>query len=711
MAKQPKEWVTGVILLPSPACPIRGRNHKRVRFYVNRPKSERAVRKWYLEKLQASQDAQGGYPYPHLDTSVKGCFLSPEASRLFTQHKDFWKQLAADDLLRIKQERGDAESAERSRRKQAAQMRRGTAHEMGIGQSDLKRKLARFSEMIADRETIPLAVEIVRAADASFLNALLAGAQLRFAARTKAGTASEAPLSWHPGDVFQRAGVIAKKKKDDSEHLWLDKAPVSPAWPVFWLAVARSLALESTLPQFQATAVRHIGFTARTAADSEIISDVLCTMGHLEKLLIYVGDQPFNTLALPALPKLKVLVFKRAGCFDDDSDKPYDITIAGLHKHPLLQVVNIQSSARLRMADDQLSLVDRMRFESTTLRLSNSASAFTEAPPSLPSDIVSLDRNSACAFVRTATDHSQSQKKPLWWRGQWRVSKRWADLWQPTWRPWESGTGRIHLGRCEELSLEAARMLAGSGLSLLIPARCITTANASTLSAARGRLGICGIESKRVLPLDFSRLAADALCVEILGPVTCELASRLAEFKGKHLVVACAELTARPAAALAAYGGTLELAATFAGDAVAVSADTALSLTAAQGHVRFMSVDDDPRGLWIMPHEALEILERAQNVSLGDYARRVFTKTSAAGLKEIFIQLRTCAAGKRSQAEASLLECAITTRSNGLARSTVRKLGSVHSPGEWTRRLKKLCAEFEQRGFRESRSVRNSCGK
>ena len=250
--------------------------------------------------------------------------------------------------------------------------------------------------------------------------------------------------------------------------------------------------------------------------------------------------------------------------------------------------------------------------------------------------------------------------------------------------------------------VDTARVLAASGLPLMIPARCITPTVASALSGARGRLCICGIEPQGVLPLDFSRLAADALCVEIRGPLTYDLASRLAAFKGSTLVIACAQISAAPAAALAAYGGLLELAEVFNGNAVAVSADTARSLSATRGRVRFMGIDDCPRGLWIMPRDAQQILEQAPSVSLGDYARRVFRKRTAAGLEEISLQIRASAAAHRSQADAELLECAITTQSKGMTRSTVKKLGSVRSPGLWSPRLEKLREEYERRGFRES---------
>jgi hypothetical protein len=640
-----------------------------------------------------------------------GYFLSPEAVNLYERNQLFWKTLSDRELSQKTQAREATKAAEQSRRKHATQERQKAAKRLGVRDTDLRRKLARLSEMIASRDTIPLAAEIIRAADATFLNAVLAGARFHAGTQGKANAASGAKFAWHPGTVFQRAGVMAKTSHEEWEWDFQRRAPDSPAWPVFWLAVTRARALKSLPNRFRVAALRYIVFASRTAADAEIISDVLNAMSHLEKLEIRIGEHPFTTLALPAMLKLKVLAFDRAHDADNDSSTPYTLTLAGLKRHDLLQVISIKSAARVQMADDQAALVNRIRFESTSLSLTNSMAAFTGEPPDLPTDIASLDRNAAQTFVYMATDHSASKSKPLWWRSQWRTSKSYADSWRPNWADWQSGCGRIHMPRCQELSVETASVLAASGLSLLLPARCITPAVASVLSGARGRLGIYGIEPGSVLPLDFSRLAADALCVDIRGPITPDLASRLAVFRGSTLVIGCAELTARPAAALAAYGGLLELAAAFDGDAVAVSADTARSLSDARGRLRFMGIDDCPRGLWIMQREAQDILEQAPNVSLGDYARRVFTKRTAAGLAEISLQIRTCAAAKRSLAEAALLECVITTQSKGMTRSRVKKLGSVRSPGDWSLRIEKLRVECEQKGFREIRSAPPSCGK
>lgn len=712
MAKQPKEWRDGAIVLPLPSRPIKGRGHKRYRFRLDHTQADVAARKWYVRVLRDSQESQyESWDGPHLMKGFKsGIFLTPEAVDLYERHQPFWKKLADEELTRKNQATEDAKAAERSRRKQVTQEQRKAAKQMGVRDTDLRRKLARFSEMIANRDSIPLAVEVIRAADASFLSALLAGARLYISAGGKADKPSGSKFAWHPGTVFQSAGVMTKTSQEAWEFDLQSRAPNSPAWIVFWLAVTRSLLLKSLPERFRVSCLSFIAFTVRTTADAEVISEVVGVMSHLEKLEIRVGEHPFTTLAFPAMPKLKVLAFDRANDGGDDSNSPYTLTLAGLQKHALLQVISIRSAARVQVADDQVSLVNRIRFESTTLSPTNSIAAYTGEPPRLPTDITSLDRNAAQVFVSMATDYSASKSKPLWWRSKWHTLKRHADTWQPNWAEWQSGCGQVHIPRCEVLAVETARVLVASGLSLMIPARCITPPVAKVLGGARGRLCICDIEPQSVLPLDFSRLAAEALCVDIQGPVTHELASRLAAFKGSTLVIACAELSAPSAAALAAYGGQLELAEAFDGSAVAVSADTARSLSATRGRVRFMGIDDCPRGLWIISREAQEILDRAPNVSLGDYARRVFKKRTAAGLAEISLQIRSSKAAHHSHEKAALLECSITTVSKGMARSRVKNLGSVHLPGNWSRRLEKIREECEQRGFRESLSASISSG-
>lgn len=707
MAKTPKEWRDGMIVLPLPARPIKGRGHERTRFHLDRPRADVPVRRWYVRVLLQSQESlYESCDGPHLIGGglIGGVFLSPEALELYERHRLFWQKLSSQELSTQRKASEDAKERERSRRQQASQDQQKAARQMGLLRTDLKRKLDHFSEMLANRDTIPLATEIVRTADASFLTAVLSGAQLHAAPRARADVPSGTPFVWHPGAVFQRAGVMAKANKDQWEFHWARTAPRAPAWLVFWLAVARCLEMRSLPTLFQVSALRYLGFTIRTAADADVMADVLAAMRQLERLVIRVGDQPFTTLSIPAMPKLQMLAFERADDEGDDRYKPYDITVTGLQKHPLLKVISIHSSARVHMTDDQVSLVDRIRFESKNLSLMNPISTFTQSPPALPSDIASIDQNAARAFVRMATDHSRSTKKPLWWRAHWRSSKRWADSWQPTWAYHESGAGRIHMPRCEELAPATARVLAESGLSLLISSKCITADVASEFEGVRGRLGICGVQPGRNLPLDFARLGADNLYVEILGPVTGELASRLAAFKGSTLTLACAQLAAKPAAELAAYGGQLELATPYWDDrAVAVSADVACLLSAAKGQLRFMGVGDCPQGRWIIPGEACEILRRARNVSLGDYTRRVFTKPTKAGLMECSVCLRACVPEKLSHS--ALLECVVTTRSSGKVRSAVKKLGPVESAGVWSRSLQKICEDYVKRGFRESHSV------
>ena len=120
MAKHPKEWRDGKIVLPLPARPIKGRGHKRIRFYLDRPKADVPARKWYVQVLRESQQSQyNSCDGPHFITGGVngGVFLSPEALELYERNRPFWQQLAGQELLKQSNAREDAKRAESSRRK------------------------------------------------------------------------------------------------------------------------------------------------------------------------------------------------------------------------------------------------------------------------------------------------------------------------------------------------------------------------------------------------------------------------------------------------------------------------------------------------------------------------------------------------------------------------------------------------------------------
>jgi hypothetical protein len=691
MAKPPKEYRQGRIVLPLPENPIRGRNHVRVRFYVDRPKDDVTVLKWYLRQLKESQDSQYGYPYPHLEQSTKGCFLSPEAFDLYSQHKEFWRTLAARHLITKAQERETSALSERSRKKEATTSRRTAARNAGIANSDLKRKLMRFSDMLATADTLSLAVEVVRAADVSFLKAVLAGAQLDTPPRQR----GQQSVNWHPGELFARS--IGYTSKDD---FWEEKASTEPAWLVFWLAVARCIALRSRPKGVHVTSLRHIRFAIRTVVDADVLVEVLGILNHFEKVQICTGGLPFTTASLPALTRMTVLSFMEAS---DNAMVPCDLSIDGLQKHPALKVISITCRATIRMADDQVALFDRIRLESTSLALTNSLKCLTESPPDIPSRVVSLDRNTARVFVRMATDHSRSKKRPLWWRPAWRTSRRWADRWKPTWdHELRFKSGRIHLPECEELSADAAAVLVQSGLPLLIAARCITPDVARKLATAKGPLGIASVESGRELPKGFWELAAETLYFDCTGHISVELARRLAAFRGECLLLACADLTTETAATLSMYSGALVLATSEARppDGVVVADEVAQKLSAARGTVRFMGAGDSPTGRWLMPQTVCDTLNTATNIKLGDYRKRVFAKRATCGMALVSVQLYSRPT-KKSLVLGGELECAITTQLGNKSRTAVKQLGKMHFAGYWQPRLERLCQEFVERGFVE----------
>jgi hypothetical protein len=300
------------------------------------------------------------------------------------------------------------------------------------------------------------------------------------------------------------------------------------------------------------------------------------------------------------------------------------------------------------------------------------------------------------------SDHSKSRKQPKWWKPAWRTSKRWSYYWEPTWdhHP-KFHSGRIHLPRCIDMSPEAASVLAGSGLPLLVTSKCLTPDVVHALVTTESEIAITEIATDRNLCMDIAALHASTLYVDLAGPLSRTLANRLAAFRGAKLIVACADLSKDGAVELLAYRGELILATSEArpAEGVAVSPAVAGVLTDARATIRFAGAEDLPCGQWLMPGEVCEALASNRHLDLGDYRRREYRKSVRGGEDSVTIQLRY-APKPKSLYLGGDLECVIATNRGAKETTVVKQIGKMHFPGIWLPRFAKACEEVLSRGYR-----------
>jgi hypothetical protein len=686
MSTAPLEWRNGKIVLSKPARPIKGRGHVRVRFFLDRPKADAPARQWYFRTLYESC----AYPNPNADGSPKGAFVSPEAMALWNKHKTFWKGLVAKQLEGQLRDKHVQSEREKTRRSAAQSSLKHAATESSLAVLDVRRKIERFSDMVASPDTFPLAAELVRAADAFLIHALLGGAELTATRRGR----SDRTVTWHPGKVLHRHLKVSSKT-----DRWEERAAESPAWLLFWLAIARGKALSGLPKSIDISALDRIQFAIPDAASAEALVDILKVLNHFEKLRLKVGGAPFSTAGLPGLPSLKLLAF---GPIVEHDGCVYEVTLAGLGRMKKLKVVEAGEAIRLYVTPGEESAYESIRIEPPANCWWNSLAACTDDPPAMLTDLACLDEATARVAVRMVSDHSKSRKQPQWWKPAWRTSRRWSHYWEPTWdhRP-KFHSGRIHLPRCIDMSPEAASVLAGSGLPLLVTSKCLTPDVVHALVTTESEIAITEIATDRNLCMDIAALHASTLYVDLAGPLSRTLANRLAAFRGAKLIVACADLSKDGAVELLAYRGELILATSEArpAEGVAVSPAVAGVLTDARATIRFAGAEDLPCGQWLMPGEVCEALASNRHLDLGDYRRREYRKSVRGGEDSVTIQLRY-APKPKSLYLGGDLECVIATTRGARKTTVVKQIGKMHFPGIWLPRFAKACEEVLSRGYR-----------
>lgn len=686
MSTAPAEWRTGKIVLPKPARPIKGRGHVRVRFFLDRPKADASARQWYFRTLYESC----AYPNPNADGSPKGAFVSPEAMALWSRHKTFWKGLVAKQLERQLRDRHVHSEREKTRRSAAQSGLKHAARKSGLAVQDVRRKIARFSDMVASPDTVPLAAELVRAADEFLIHALLDGAELTATRRGR----NERTVTWHPGRVFHRHLKVSSKTVG-----WEERAAESPAWLLFWLAIARGKALSGLPKSIDISALDRIQFAIPDAASADALVDILTVVNHFEKLRLKVSGAPFSTARLPGLPSLKLLAF---GPIVEHDGRVYEVTLAGLERMKKLKVVEAGEAVRLYVTPGDENAFECIRIESPTDCWWNSLADCTDAPPAMLTELACLDEATARVAVRMVSDHSKSRKQPQWWKPAWRTSKRWSYYWEPTWdhHP-KFHSGRIHLPRCIDISPEAASVLAGSGMPLLITSKCLTPDVASALVKTKSEIAITEIATERDLCMDIAALQASTLYLDLAGSLSRTLAHRLAAFRGAKLIVASADLSKDAVVELLAYRGELILATSEArpAEGVVVSPAVAGVFADARAAIRFAGAEDSPCGQWLMPGEVCEALTSNRHLDLGDYRRREYRKSVRGGEDYVTIQLRYAPKPKALYLGGDL-ECVIATHRGARKTTVVKQIGKMHYPGTWLPRLEKACEEVLSRGYR-----------
>ena len=387
----PPEWKDGRIVLTGPAKPLRGHGHERVRWLGSDcPREEKSARKWFVERLLEGPDrGQDGHAAEVTEGSGKPWFVSPEAFQLWNHHKAFW--LAQQH--RAKEEKA---SVKKTIRRQATSEMKAVAADTGLTVTALRSKLRTLQTMLADKGTLPLALELLRAAEEPLLQAVLQGASIRYASEVSSRSTIHA-LDINCGTFFKVSDVDGR----------------SPLLP-FWLAATR-IRTAASRQKLKLNDVSTIHLEAASEAELEAITvDILPHLTGLQQLTLTVLIPTFSTKVLPRLPKLSRIILKGENNL---------LRLEDLDRQPALTWCVIEGSELIL----EISEADEPHFQRIRLDLSQGTHSIGDdglrkdhhMPEQDAKCLKAMDMIAARVLLNMVSDYSGHPSPPQWWRSYW----------------------------------------------------------------------------------------------------------------------------------------------------------------------------------------------------------------------------------------------------------------------------------------------------
>ena len=386
----PTEWHNGRIVLAAPAKPLSGHGHERVRWLgPDCPREEKPARKWFFEVLRAGlEHDQSGHADRVTSGSSRPLFVSPEAFQLWKRHTAFWM---AESLALKQRAKAEKAAGEKKLRTQANATMAAAANDSGLTVTALRSKLKTLQTMMAESGTLPLVLELLRAAEAPLLRAVLQGASIRREKR-RAGSHEGRSIEVNTGTVFGNA--------------YGGNLP-------FWLAAVRSSS--AARPALKLGDVFTIELEASSEAELEAITaDILPHLTGLEQLTLTVKLPVFSTKVLPSMPKLSRLILEGEGNL---------LRLEDLDRQSALVwcVIQGREPVTLEIAEKAEPVFQRIRLDLSQGSHSTNHEGLRNdnEPPEHYGCLKGMNLVAARVLLAMVLDYSQHPAPPQWWRSFW----------------------------------------------------------------------------------------------------------------------------------------------------------------------------------------------------------------------------------------------------------------------------------------------------
>lgn len=628
----PPEWQGGKIVLAAPAKPLRGHGHERVRWLgPDCPREEKAARKWFFEELLE----YGKFEHAGRVTSGSGrpLFVSPEVFQLWKRHTAFWMALTQ----RAKQEKAAGAKKQRS---QANATMAAAANDSGLTVAALRSKLKTLQAMLAESGQLPLVLELLRAAEAPLLRAVLQGASIRREKR-RAGSREGRSIEVNTGTVFGNA--------------YGGNLP-------FWLAAVRSSS--AARPALKLGDVFTIELEASSEAELEAITvDILPHLTGLEELTLTVKLPGFSTKVLPSMPKLSRLILEGENNLLrlEDLDRQSALVWCVIYGH---------EPVTLEIAEKDEPVFQRIRLDLTQGSHSRNSEGLRDdnAPPEQYRCLKGMNLVAARVLLAMVLDYSQRPAPPQWWRSFWLAT-----------RP------AVRYVNCSSASLKPdpahVAIWAASEAALSFTADKLDIETAKLLAPHRGPLRLQGAIALDVLTLLMQFRGELTLHLDALTQPSVKTLSNFAGSK-LTLVTGSGSLNIAVAAGLAAVGVELLMDSTDEyGCELSIPLAAAVALAKHRHKLTFTGDG------FSMEAASIAALMTHPDCDLGPYRPRRFERPEGKGIR--FWEVQT--EGHMARISHGVV--------GGAAKQSLKKL----SESTWTRRnqLAKLLQERQEGGFTE----------
>lgn len=378
------DYSRGKLTMPAPEKPVKGSGFARFRWRMdgelqNHDRADRhleeipsGLQSWFYEILPQNHKTKQGWQR----------WISPEAWRVFADHRDFWNvQWALLEPQRVQAVAAEKAEAEKKRKKRAVQRKVAiqralapAAVSAGLKTSELEAKLSRLKSFMESAESV-LFAEMILAADPWLLEAVLVGASIK--------NDGDGHCEYDYGHFFSPNSNF---RSDASDLRVL----------FFWLVLAEAQRKGCSLPQLKTAHVSSLYLFVFTQQQLALVNEkILPELRGVKELSLHMRHCVLSTADLPVMPQLSSLSI----CMDlrprsPDQSGP-GLRVQEIGKQAALRNITVKGVGGLEIDDDQIKIFERVRLE---------ASGFER-----------LNNTALKVLLSMHTDYSDREPKPMWW--------------------------------------------------------------------------------------------------------------------------------------------------------------------------------------------------------------------------------------------------------------------------------------------------------